>query len=145
MYKKILVPLDGSSTSEAALTQAIALAKTCGADMTVVMVYDPFPYIVAAAEYGTYQAELAQDLRLEAEHTVKAACTRVRAAGLQVVSHVIELQKTWRAILDVAESDKAELIVMGSHGRSGLDKLVMGSETQRVLQHTQLPVLVVRC
>ena len=50
----------------------------------------------------------------------------------------------WRAILDLAETIKAELIVMGSHGRSGLEKLVMGSVTQRVLQHTKLPVLVVR-
>jgi len=57
---------------------------------------------------------------------------------------VIDAQTVWRAILDVALSDKADLIVMGSHGRSGLDKLVMGSVTQRVLQHTHLPVLVVR-
>ena len=144
MYKNLLVPLDGSLTSEGALTQAIALAKACGAALKVMMVYDPFPYIAAAAEYGTYQAELAQDLRLEAEQTVNAACARVRAAGLPVRSHVIELQRTWRAILNVADSDKADLIVMGSHGRSGLDKLVMGSVTQRVLQHTHLPVLVVR-
>jgi nucleotide-binding universal stress UspA family protein len=88
--------------------------------------------------------QLAEDLRLEAEHTVNAAHTRVRAAGLSVASHVIEVQKVWKAILDIAHSDKADLIVIGSHGRSGLDKLVMGSVTQRVLQHTHLPVLVVR-
>ena len=143
MYKRLLVPLDGSPTSEAALTQAIALAKTCGSVITVMMVYGPFPYIAAAAEYGSYQAQLAEDLRLEAQQTVNAACTRVEAAGLKVTSHVAELQKVWRAILDIAQSDKADLIVMGSHGRSGLDRLVMGSVTQRVLQHTQLPVLVV--
>ncbi len=144
MYKHLLVPLDGSPTSEAALTQAIALAKTCGAALTVMMVFDPFPYIAAAAEYGSYQAQLAEDLRLEAQQTVDAACTRVEAAGLPLASHVIDAQTVWRAILDVALSDKADLIVMGSHGRSGLDKLVMGSVTQRVLQHTHLPVLVVR-
>jgi nucleotide-binding universal stress UspA family protein len=144
MYKHLLVPLDGSPTSESALTQAIALAQTCGAAITVMMVYDPFPYIAAAAEYGSYQVQLAEDLRLEAEHTVNAAHTRVRAAGLSVASHVIEVQKVWKAILDIAHSDKADLIVIGSHGRSGLDKLVMGSVTQRVLQHTHLPVLVVR-
>ncbi len=144
MYKQLLVPLDGSPTSEAALTHAIALAQTCGAALSVMMVFDPFPYIAAAAEYGSYQVQLAEDLRLEAEQTVNAACTRARAAGLQVVPHVVELQKVWQAVLDIAQSDKADLIVMGSHGRSGLDKLVMGSVTQRVLQHTQLPVLVVR-
>lgn len=144
MYKHLLVPLDGSPPSEAALTQAIALARTCGSVVSVMMVYDPFPYIAAAAEYGSYQVQLAEDLRREAEQTVNAACTRVRDAGLQVVSHVVEMQKVWQAVLDIAQSDRADLIVMGSHGRSGLDKLVMGSVTQRVLQHTQLPVLVVR-
>jgi nucleotide-binding universal stress UspA family protein len=144
MYKHLLVPLDGSPASEAALTQAIALAQTCGAALTVMMVYDPFPYIAAAAEYGSYQVQLAEDLRLEAEQTVQAASARAQAAGLQTSSHVVELQKVWRAVLDVAQTEKADLIVMGSHGRSGLDKLVMGSVTQRVLQHTHLPVLVVR-
>ncbi len=144
MYTHLLVPLDGSPTSEAALTQAIALAKVCGAVVSVMMVYDPYPYIAAAAEYGSYQVQLAEDLRLEAEQTVNAACARVQAAGLQVLSHVVELKQVWRAVLEVAASDKADLIVMGSHGRSGLDKLVMGSVTQRVLQHTLLPVLVVR-
>ena len=144
MYKQLLVPLDGSPTSEAALTHAIALAKACGAALTVMMAYDPYPYIAAAAEYGSYQVQLAEDLRLEAQQTVDAAGRRVEADGLKLTSHVIESQTVWRASLDTALSDKADLIVMGSHGRSGLDKLVMGSVTQRVLQHTQLPVLVVR-
>jgi nucleotide-binding universal stress UspA family protein len=144
LYKHLLVPLDGSPTSEAALTHAIALARTCGAVLTVMTVYDPFPMIAAAAEYGSYQVQLAEDLRLEAELTVNAARTRAEAADLTVTARVVDLKTVWRAILDVAQSDQADLIVMGSHGRSGLDKLVMGSETQRVLQHTHLPVLVVR-
>ena len=144
LYKKILVPLDGSPTSELALSHAIALARDAGAALVVLMAYDPYPYIAAAAEYGSYQVQLAEDLRLEAEHTVTAACARVAAANLPEASHVAESQKVWRSILDFAQSDKADLIVMGSHGRSGLDKLVMGSVSQRVLQHTHLPVLVVR-
>ena len=144
MYKHLLVPLDGSPPSDAALTHAIALAQACGAVVSVMMAYEPFTYIAAAAEYGSYQVQLAEDLRLEAEQTVNAACTRVQAAGLQVTSHVVEVKKIWKAILDIAQADKADLIVIGSHGRGGLDKLVMGSVTQRVLQHTLLPVLVVR-
>ena len=122
----------------------MALARTCEAEVTVMMVYEPYPYIAAAAEYDSYQVQLAEDLRQEAEQTVQTARDSVQAAGLQVASHVMESQKAWRSILDVSQSDKADLIVMGSHGRSGLDKLVMGSVTQRVLQHTRLPVLVVR-
>ena len=125
-------------------TVTIASSDAEAASRAVMMVFDPFPYIAAAAEYGSYQAQLAEDLRLEAQQTVDAACKRVEAAGLPLASHVIDAQTVWRAILDVALSDKADLIVMGSHGRSGLDKLVMGSVTQRVLQHTHLPVLVVR-
>lgn len=144
LYTRILVPLDGSPTSDSALDQGIALARLCGASMALVMVYDPYPYIAAAAEYASYQVELAEDLRREAEQTVSAARSKVEAAGLLVSTQVIDVQKVWRAILDVAQAEQVDLIVMGSHGRSGLDKLVMGSVTQRVLQHTHLPVLVVR-
>ena len=132
------------SWAEHQAAQGMALARTCEAEVTVMMVYEPYPYIAAAAEYDSYQVQLAEDLRQEAEQTVQTARDSVQAAGLQVASHVMESQKAWRSILDVSQSDKADLIVMGSHGRSGLDKLVMGSVTQRVLQHTRLPVLVVR-
>jgi nucleotide-binding universal stress UspA family protein len=144
MYKQILVPLDGSPVATAALQRAIGLAGALQASVTVLMVFDPFPYIGAAAEYGTYQAQYVQDMQQFATTTVNAARTLVEAAGLQVQTRVVESQKTWRAILDEADAMKADLIVMGSHGRNGLDKLVMGSVTQRVLQHTRLPVLVVR-
>ncbi len=144
LFQRILVPLDGSPPSDAALARAIALASACGAAVTVAMVYDPYPYIGAAAEYASYPIELAEDLRREAEQTVAAARNTAEAAGLQVASRVLDSPRVWRAILDLAEAEKADLIVMGSHGRSGLDKLVMGSVTQRVLQHTRLPVLVVR-
>ena len=144
MFKRILVPLDGSPPSEAALQRAITLAQAFGSSVTVMMAYDPYPYIGAAAEYGTYQAQYLEDLQSFAQATVKAASEAVQAAGLPVQSQVMEASKTWRAVLEQADHAQADLIVMGSHGRNGLDKLVMGSVTQRVLQHTTLPVLVVR-
>ena len=144
MYKQILVPLDGSPVATAALQRAIALAGAFQAEITALMVYDPFPYVGAAAEYGTYQAQYVEDMQQFANATVNAARTLVEAAGLKVQTRVLESQKTWRAILEEADAVHADLIVMGSHGRNGLDKLVMGSVTQRVLQHTRLPVLVVR-
>jgi nucleotide-binding universal stress UspA family protein len=144
MFKQILVPLDGSPTSNAALGRAIGMANVFGAAITVVMVYDPYTYIPTAAEYGTYQAQYLEDLRLEAQNTVSAASKTIEEAGIKAYSQVVESQRIWRGILDAAQSAKADLIVMGSHGRSGLDKLVMGSVAQRVLQHTSLPVLVVR-
>lgn len=144
MYKHLLVPLDGSLPSEAALSQATALAGALGAALTLVMVYDPYPFIGAAAEYGTYQVQYREDLCREVNNILERGRVAVQGAGLKAATRVIESPITWRAILEAADATKADLIVMGSHGRSGLDKLVMGSVTQRVLQHTGLPVLVVR-
>lgn len=144
MFKKLLVPLDGSPTGQAALLNAIDLAKCFGAGLVVVSVYDPFPFIVAGPDYGYAQLQYVEAVRTETSAIVRSGKEQAEAAGLVVESLVIDAAKTWRAILDAAQSCHADLIVMGSHGRSGLDKLVMGSVVQRVLQHTTLPVLVVR-
>lgn len=144
MIRHILVPVDGSPTSTAALHRALEFARAFGAEVTVLTTYDPYPYLGAAAEYGTSQAQFLEDLRTEATTVVQAARSTVEDAGLKANSQVLEAHRAHEGILEVAESVRADLIVMGSHGRSGLDKLVMGSVTQRVLQHTRLPVLVVR-
>ena len=65
-------------------------------------------------------------------------------AGVKVTTATVEAHNVWRGILEAAQSGGADLIVMGSHGRSGIEKLVLGSVAQRVVQHTQLPVLLVR-
>ena len=63
---------------------------------------------------------------------------------MKVTTATVEAHNVWRGILEAAQSGGADLIVMGSHGRSGIEKLVLGSVAQRVVQHTQLPVLLVR-
>ena len=144
MFKKLLVPVDGSPTSRAALLTAIDMAKLFGASMVVVSVYDPFPFIVAGPDYGYAQVQYGDAVKAETGAVVKEARELAEAVGLNVEVQVIDAAKTWRAILDVATSSKADLIVMGSHGRSGLDRLVMGSVAHSVLQHATLPVMVVR-
>lgn len=144
MFKKLLVPADGSPTAHGALLSAIELAQLCGASMVVISVYDSFPFIVAGPDYGYAQVQYLDAVRNEAKATVEAARKLATDAGLLAEGQVLESPKTWRAIVDAAESSQADLIVMGSHGRSGLDKLVMGSVAQSVLQRTALPVLVVR-
>ncbi len=144
MFKKILVPLDGSDTSQAALHTAIGMAQAFGSSLVLVSVYDPFPFIVAGPDYGYAQVQYVDAVKAESEATVLAGRQLAEAAGLQVATQVIDAPKTWRAILDAAAATQAGLIVMGSHGRSGLDKLVMGSVAHSVLQHAPLPVLVVR-
>ena len=144
MFKKLLVPLDGSPTGQAALLTAIDMAKCFGASLVVVSAYDAFPFLVAGPDYGYSQVQYVDALREETSNIVKAGKEQAEAAGLVVEDFIVEASKTWRAILDTAQSSQADLIVIGTHGRSGLDKLVMGSVTQRVLQNTALPVMVVR-
>lgn len=144
MFHRVLVPVDGSTTAYAALKQAMEIAKAFGADLTLVTVIDPFPFIAVGADYGYAQATFVNAARTEASAHIKAARELTLGEGLTVEGIVEENARSWRGIINAAESNKADLIVMGSHGRSGLDKLVMGSVVQNVLQRTSLPVLVVR-
>ncbi|MFZ4625686.1 MAG: universal stress protein [Rhodoferax sp.] len=144
MFKRILIPVDGSPTSTAALQYAIDMAKSFGAAITAVTFYDPYPIVGIGLEYAFADKQYLDAVKAESAKNITMAKELIEAHGLQADTRVLESDQIWRAILDLAETIKAELIVMGSHGRSGLEKLVMGSVTQRVLQHTKLPVLVVR-
>ena len=144
MFKQLLVPVDGSSPSTAALKCAIEVAKAFGGSITVITLFDPYPGITAGLEFAFAQEPYLDAIRAEADRTLKTACELIEAGGLKADARAIESQQIWRGIIEMAESIKADLIVIGSHGRSGLDRLVMGSVTQRVLQHTKQPVLVVR-
>ena len=134
MFKHILVPVDGSSTAQLAVDKAIGLAKAFGSRVTTIFVIDPYPFTGVGTDFAYGQAEYLSAATAEANAAIKAARTALEAAGVDVSSSVVES----------ANSIPADLIVMGSHGRSGLEKLVLGSVTQAVLSHTHLPVLVVR-
>ncbi|MCX7240990.1 MAG: universal stress protein [Burkholderiales bacterium] len=144
MFKQILVPIDGSPASTVALKYGITLAQKFGAALEVITLFDPYPIVGAGMEYGFGQAQYLSAAKSEAEATIQLARNMVETTALRTSARVIEAQRIWKGIVDEASATKADLIVMGSHGRSGVDKLVMGSVTQRVLQHTKLPVLVVR-
>ena len=144
MFKHILVPIDGSSTSQFAVDKAIGLAKAFGSKVSAVFVIDPYPFTGVGTDFAYGQAEYLSAATAEANAAVKAAKILFEAAGVTVDASVIEAHAAWRGVVQAAESLEADLIVMGSHGRSGLEKLVLGSVTQAVLSHTKLPVLVVR-
>lgn len=144
MFKKVLVPTDGSPASTAALKHAIALAKAFGGSITAVSLFDPYPMIGAGPDYAVAQSQYLDAAKVEANKAIAEAQALAAAEGVAAETRVIEAQRTWRGIIDAADTLHADAIVMGSHGRTGLDKLVMGSVTQRVMQHTHLPVLVVR-
>jgi nucleotide-binding universal stress UspA family protein len=144
MYKHILVPVDGSSTSPQAVRQAVAIAGAFGSAVTAIYVIDPYPFTGVGTEFAYGQAQYLSAAKAEAQEALTAAREQVEAAGLKVDTRMVEAHATWRGIVETADAIKADLVVMGSHGRHGLEKLVLGSVAQRVLQHATQPVLVVR-
>ena len=144
MFKHILVPIDGSDTSQAALDKAAGLAQAFGARVTAIFVIDPYPFTGVGADFAYGQDQYLTAARAEAVAAIDAAQARLQQAGVPVDTQVVESHAVWRGILETAEQLGADLIVMGSHGRRGLEKLVLGSVAQSVLSHTRINTLVVR-
>jgi nucleotide-binding universal stress UspA family protein len=146
MFKHILVAIDGSELALQALRAATDLSRTCGSRMTVVFVVNPYPFVGVGTDFAYGQAQYLQAANGEADAAL-AEVETVLAASAQGVPHQVlrvEADSIQAGILDTATRQHADLIVVGSHGRSALEKLVLGSVTQRVLSGSHLPVLVVR-
>ena len=144
MFKHILVPVDGSPTAQLAIDKAIGMARAFGARVTAIFVIDPSPFTGIGADFAYGQADYLSAATAQANAAIRTAKVAFEAAGVAVETSVVEAHAAWRGVVDAAAAAQVDLIVMGSHGRSGLEKLVLGSVTQAVLSHTHLPVLVVR-
>ncbi|AVS81093.1 universal stress protein UspA [Paracidovorax avenae] len=144
MFKHILIPVDGSPTSMMAVTKAAGLAKTFGSQVTAVYVVDPYPFTGVGADFAYGQSQYMNAATLEANTALDATRKALEEAGVAVSTVIGEGHAVHDGILRALESTGADLIVMGSHGRRGLEKLVLGSVTQRVLGVVHVPVLVVR-
>lgn len=144
MYQRILVPTDGSDVTSKAVDTAIHLAQKLGAQLETLSVKEPFPYSaiseiqpIAPQEYFEAQEQIAR----KRVQKVVDACS---AAGIGCEAFTQEAIHPWEAIVEHAKSRGCDLIVMASHGRRGMRALLLGSETNRVLIHATVPVLVVR-
>jgi nucleotide-binding universal stress UspA family protein len=144
MYKHILVPVDGSATSQKAIANALAVAQAFKTQVTVIYVIDPYAFTGVGTDFAYGQAEYLSAATTEANEAIKTAKQAFEGIGITATGSIVEGHAIYRGILDTAESINADLIVMGSHGRRGLEKLVLGSVTAQVLSHAHLPVLVVR-
>lgn len=144
MYRNILVPTDGSDITAKAVTTAIALAKTVGAKLTVISVKEPFPYSAISEMQPVPPQEFFDAQERIASARVKGVLNDAEAAGLTCAAFTVEALHPWEAIVDHAKAQSCDLIVMASHGRRGVSALLLGSETQKVLTHCQVPVLVVK-
>lgn len=144
MFKHILVPVDGSETSLQAVSKAAELAKAFNSDVTAVYVLDPYPFTGVGADFAYGQAQYLSAATAEANKALEDVTERMKDTGVTVKTLVGEGHAIHEGIVRVGENVGADLIVMGSHGRRGLEKLVLGSVAQRVLQTAKVPVLVVR-
>jgi nucleotide-binding universal stress UspA family protein len=144
MYKRILFSTDGSEVSQKAAHSAIGLARTCGAELFTISVKEPFPYSAISEMQPVPPQEFFDAQERIASDRVKAVVSAAGAAGVACHAHTVEALHPWEAILDHAKTQGCDLVVMASHGRRGLSALLLGSETQKVLTHSSIPVLVIK-
>jgi len=144
MYQRILVPTDGSDITAKAVQTAIGLARKLSGQLYVISVKEPFPYSAISEMQPTPPQEFFDAQERIAASRVKQVVEQARAADIPCEAHTVEALHPWEAIVDHAQQQNCDLIVMASHGRRGMASLLLGSETQKVLTHTTIPVLVVR-
>ena len=144
MFQHILLPVDGSSSSSMAVEKASGLAQAFGSKVTAIYVIDPYAFSGVGADFAYGQAQYLDAATAEGNEALKGVAALLSAAGVTVTTATIEAHAIYRGILETAASVGADLIVMGSHGRRGLEKLVLGSVAAQVLSHAHLPILVVR-
>lgn len=145
MYKKILVPIDGSPASNRGLDEAITLAKDQGAELRLLHVLNEWLTISPDAS-GMATSAAAEGLRESGNMILNEGEARARRAGLTAGTVLLEQigLPVGAVILKHAEEWPADLLVCGTHGRRGVRRLVMGSDAEYILRHTRVPVLMVR-
>lgn len=146
MYQRILVPTDGSTTSEKGLAEAIALAKLSGGRIRLVHVVDALSVAIGADGFTSYSAEVLPLLREAGQEILGGACKRVQDAGVDadVTLREVLSGRVSDEVLEEASAWKADLIVIGTHGRRGVRRLILGSDAEQVLRAATVPVLLVR-
>lgn len=143
MYRHLLVSTDGSRQSLPALRAAVRLARALGARLTALHVLAPYiPAGEAAFVQGLPGFRRAAQAR--GREALAAFNAEARKAGVAAEAISVVGGEPWKTLLQVARQRRCDLIVMASHGRGGLASLLLGSETQKVLTHSKIPVLVVR-
>ena len=147
MFKRILVTTDGSELSAKAVDKAIALARAVGAELLALKVV----HLQSESHWdGALIREHAEHAKLEAQQTelaqaiVDAVKASAQSAGVQATPLTVTSGSVADAVIEAAQKNACDLIVMASHGRRGLARVLLGSETQHVLTHSQIPVLVIR-
>lgn len=146
MYQRILVPVDGSITSNRGLEEAVQLARLTRGRLRLVHVVDELSFALAMDAYAGHAGDWVKELRAEGVRILAQAKATVSATGVEVDSVLHDgFKKTVheRVVADAA-GWPADLIVLGTHGRRGVKRLVLGSSAENILRLSSVPVLLVR-
>ena len=144
MYKRILIPTDGSERSLKAVEGAARFAKPLGATLVIMTVVEPYSY-TNLAEYRPESIEQYDErVTAEAEERLAEAKKIADAAGVEDKTVMVKSFSPAEAIIEQAEKNGCDIIFMASHGRKGIAAVLLGSETQKVLTHSRFPVTVYR-
>lgn len=145
MFKHILIPIDGTELSVAALDKSLTLARETGAKVTVLMTIEPAPIVMMAmVQLTEQQNRYHQHAKEQAARHLAEAAAKAKAAGVPCDTVQVDHDHPYQAIIETAAGKGCDLIAMASHGRRGISALVLGSETTKVLTHSTMPVLVYR-
>ena len=144
MFKRILIPTDGSDITAKAVDAAVRLAQSVGARLYTISVKEPFPYSAISEMQPTPPQEFFDAQERIAAKRIQAVRDACAGAGVACEAHTVEALHPWEAIIDHAQRMECDLLVMASHGRRGVAKLLLGSQASKVLTMSTVPVLICR-
>lgn len=145
MYRRILVPIDGSTTAQRGLQEAMGLAKVCDASLVLLHVVEYYPVMMEMATATTWE-QVSTDLREQGQRVLEAAHKAAQEAGIASEARIEDAAaaRVCDVIVDQVRERKCDLVVMGTHGRRGIGHALVGSDAERVIRMCPVPVLLVR-
>jgi nucleotide-binding universal stress UspA family protein len=146
VYQHILVPFDGSEASMCGLDEAIRLAKRTGAHLRLIHLVDDLQYIVGFVSYTAYANDVVPFLRRQGEQILVEGWSRAEKAGVTADTSLIEgaALRLADVVANEVRNWSADLVVIGTHGRRGVSRLMLGSDAEQILRNASVPVLLVR-
>lgn len=146
MYRRILVAIDGSPTATRALEEALRLAALGNARLCLLHVVDEMKHVTGYETFTAYTHDVLPRLRAGGEQVLKEASERARRAGVEAEGKLFmsSADRVCDVVVAQAKAWNADLIVVGSHGRRGLDRMLLGSDAEQILRVAPVPVLLVR-
>lgn len=146
MYSRLLVPLDGSPTSLLALDHAAALARLSGATVVLLHVIEPLRHSTGFERPKVYIEEVRPRFLAAGQALLDEAATRLRQDGIAVETALLEssIERVSEQIAHQADASRCDLVILGTHGRRGVDRLLLGSDAEQVARIAPVPVMLVR-